>query len=69
MKKLWGHSKNAVHTQLWIAISTYLIVAYLKKQVQSKYSIYEMSQILSISIFDKIPVNELFTENKINQNN
>ncbi len=67
VKKLWGHSKNAVNTQLWIAISTYLIVAYLKKQLKSKYSIYEMSQILSISIFDKTPVNELFKENKTNQ--
>ncbi|MBJ6369893.1 IS4 family transposase [Snuella sedimenti] len=67
VKKLWGHSQNAVKTQLWIAISTYLIVAHLKKQVRSKYSIYEMTQILSISTFDKTPINELFMENKINQ--
>lgn len=67
IKKLWGHSKNAVKTQLWIAISTYLIVARLKKQVRSKYSIYEMAQILSISVFDKTPVNELFMGNKISQ--
>lgn len=67
VKKLWGHSKNAVHTQLWIAISTYLIVAYLKKQLQSEYSIYEMTQILSISMFDKTPVNELFTKKKVNK--
>lgn len=67
VKKLWGHSQNAVKTQLWIAISTYLIVAHLKKQVRSKYSIYEMTQILSISTFDKTPINELFIENKINQ--
>jgi len=67
VKKLWGHSKNAVKTQLWIAISTYLIVAFLKKQLHSKYSIYEMTQILSISIFDKTPVNELFTEYEINR--
>lgn len=67
VKKLWGHSQNAVKIQLWIAISTYLIVAHLKKQVRSKYSIYEMTQILSISTFDKTPINELFMENKINQ--
>ena len=65
IKKPWGRSRNAVKTQLWIAISTYPIVAYLKKQVQNKYSIYEMTQILSISTFDKSPLNELFTENKI----
>lgn len=67
IKKLWGHSQNAVKTQLWIAISTYLIVAYLKKQLSSNYSIYEITQILSISVFDKTPINELFTENKIKQ--
>lgn len=67
IKNLWGHSQNAVKTQLWIAISTYLIVAHLKKQVRSKYSIYEMTQILSISTFDKTPVNELFMETKINK--
>lgn len=67
IKKLWGHSQNAVKTQLWIAISTYLIVAHLKKQVRSKSSIYKMTQILSISTFDKTPINELFMENKINR--
>lgn len=67
LKKLWGHSENAVKTQLWIAICTYLVVAGLKKQLNSKYSIYEITQILSISTFDKTPVNELFTEKEINQ--
>lgn len=68
IKRIWGHSENAVKTQLWVAINTYLIVAYLKHQVQSPYSIYEMSQILGISIFSKTTVNELFTEKNINQN-
>ena len=62
-----GHSQNAVKTQLWISISTYLIIAALKKQMRSHYSIYEITQILSISVFDRTPLNELFTENKINQ--
>lgn len=68
VKTLWGHSENAVKTQLWIAISTYLIVAYLKHQLKSPYSVYEMTQILGVSAFAKTPVNELFTENRINQN-
>lgn len=68
VKTLWGYSENAVKTQLWIAISTYLIVAYLKHQIQSPHSVYEMTQILGISTFSKTPVNELFTEEKINQN-
>lgn len=68
IKTLWGHSENAVKTQLWIAICTYLIVAYLKHQIQSPYSVYEMTQILGISTFAKIAVNELFTEDQIKQN-
>jgi len=68
IKTLWGHSENAVKTHLWIAICTYLIIAYLKYQLHSKYSVYEMIQILGISTFAKMPINELFTEQQINQN-
>lgn len=68
VKTLWGHSENAVKTHLWIAICTYLVVAYLKHQIRSPYSVYEMMQILGISTFAKIPVNELFAEKQINQN-
>jgi len=56
----WGHSENAVKTQIWIAVCTYLLVAYIKKQLDIKHSLYEIMQILSVSIFSKIPVNELF---------
>ncbi len=68
IKTLWGHSENAVKTQLWIAISTYLVVAYLKHQIKSPYSIYEMTQVLGTSVFAKTPVNELFTKMSIKQN-
>jgi hypothetical protein len=68
IKTLWGHSENAVKTHLWIAICTYLIVAYLKHQLHSPYSVYEMIQILGISTFSKTPINELFTKQQINQN-
>lgn len=68
IKTLWGHSENAVKTHLWIAICTYLIVAYLKHQLNSPYSVYEMMQILGISTFAKTPINELFTKQQINQN-
>jgi hypothetical protein len=67
VKTLWGHSENAVKKQWWIAICTYLIIAYMKHQIKSPYSVYEMTQILCISTFDKTPVNELFTEKQINQ--
>jgi len=68
IKTLWGHSENAVKTHLWIAICTYLIVAYLKYQLHSSFSIYEMMQILGISAFAKTPINELFAKQQINQN-
>lgn len=68
IKTLWGRSVNAVKIHLWVAICTYLIVAYLKHQIRSPCSVYEMMQIPGISIFAKTPVNELFTGQQINQN-
>jgi len=68
IKKLWGHSENAVNIHVWIAICTYLIVAYIKHSLKSSLSIYEIIQILGISAFDKTPVKELLTEVESNQN-
>ena len=68
IKTLWGHSENAVKIHIWIAVCTYLIVAYLKIQIKSALSIYEIIQILGISTFDKTPINELLTEKQIKQN-
>ena len=68
IKTLWGHSENAVKIHLWTAICTYLIVAYLKHQIRSSYSVYEMMQILGISAFSKMPINELFTKRQTSQN-
>lgn len=68
IKKLWGHSQNAVKTHIWIAICTYLIVAYVKKSVKSELSIYQIMQILSISTFDKTPISQLLNDFQNNQN-
>jgi Domain of unknown function (DUF4372)/Transposase DDE domain len=68
IKKLWGHSENAVNLHIWAAICIYLIVAYVKYQVKSTLSIYEIMQILGVSAFDKTPIKELLTEIQINQN-
>ena len=62
IKKLWGHSENAVNIHIWVAICTYLIVAYIKYSLQSPLSIYEIMQILGISAFDKTPVKELLAD-------
>jgi hypothetical protein len=68
IKKLWGHSQNAVKTHIWIAICTYLIVAYVKKSIKSELSIYQIMQILSISAFDKTPISQLLNDFQNNQN-
>jgi hypothetical protein len=68
IKTLWGHSENAVNIHIWVAICTYLIVAYVKFKLQSTLSIYEIMQILGISSFDKTNIAELLTEIQVNQN-
>jgi len=64
IKSFWGQSENAVKTQVWIAVSVYALVAIAKKQFKLKQSLYEILQVLSISIFDKTPVNQLFQESQ-----
>ena len=61
IKTFWGTSSNAVKTQIWIAVCTYLLVAYAKKQLKSDSSLYEITQIISVSTFDKAPLNEALT--------
>ena len=58
-KKNWLTSPNAVITQIWIAVYVYLLIAYAKKTLKVDYSLYEISQILSVFIFNKEPINEL----------
>ncbi len=69
IKSFWGHSQNAVKTQIWIAVSSYLIIAYAKKKLNLDKTIYEILQIISVSSFDKTPVNQLFNQNILQKNN
>lgn len=60
IKSFYGTSANAVKTQLWIAISTYVLVAIVKKELKcEQLSLYTILQILSISLFDKVPLNQV----------
>ena len=68
IKTLWGHSENAVNIHIWVAICTYLIVAHVKYSLKSELSIYEIMQILGISVFDKTPIKELLSEFQTKQN-
>ncbi|MEO6814450.1 MAG: IS4 family transposase, partial [Ginsengibacter sp.] len=53
IKTFWGQSENAVKTQVWIAVSIYVLVAIAKKKFMLEQSLYEILQILSLSIFEK----------------
>lgn len=68
IKQFFGTTLNAVYTQIWIAVSVYLLVAIMKKKLKLEQELYTILQILSISIFEKVPVNQLF-ENKNYKNN
>ena len=56
----WGQSENAVKTQVWIAISTYVLVIIAKKKYKLTHTLYEILQMISLSAFDRAPINELF---------
>ena len=60
IKTFWGTSENAVRTQIWIAISVYSFVIIAKKRFKLNQTLYEILQGISISIFDKMPISELF---------
>ena len=60
IQSFWGQTENAVKTQIWIAISAYLIVLIAKKQLNLKYSLYEILQLISLAPFDRTPMRKLF---------
>lgn len=65
IKSFWGQSENAVKTQVWIAVSVYVLAAIAKKKFRLEQSLYEILQILSISIFEKMPINQLFQQTQL----
>ena len=60
-KAFYGTSENAVKTQVWIAIATYLFVAILKKQLDLPHSLYTILQVLSVSVFENLPIQKALT--------
>lgn len=59
IKVFFGTSENAVKTQIWIAVSVYVLVAIVKKRLNLSASLYEMLQILSLTMFERIPLDQL----------
>jgi len=62
IKSFFGTTDNAVKTQIWIAISVYVLVAIIKKELKIERSLNEILQILSISLFEKVPIEQLLTK-------
>src|SRR3989344_1838696 len=61
IKAFFGTSENAVKTQIWIAVSVYVLVAIVKKRLNLSASLYEILQILSLTMFERIPLDQLLT--------
>ncbi len=59
IKAFFGTSENAVKTQIWIAIATYVLIAIVKKRAMLPHSLYELLQILSLNMFETTPINQL----------
>ena len=66
VKSFWGTSENAAKSQIYIAIITYTLVAIVKVKMKTTLSTYEILQILSVSLLDKMPLKDLLA-NQINQ--
>ena len=60
IKAFYGTSANAVRTQLWVAVCVYALAAIAKKRLRSEATLYEILQILSVSVFEKTPLPQLF---------
>ena len=59
IKRFYGTTENAVKTQIWIAISVYVLVAIVKKRLKTEASLYKILQILSLALFEKTPLDQL----------
>jgi len=66
IKTFFGTAENAVKRQIWIAISVYVLIAIIKKRLLIKTDLYTMLQILSLTLFEKMPLNQLLTDRSYN---
>lgn len=62
IKAFYGTTENAVKTQIWIAITVYVLVAIVKKRLNTQVSLYTILQILSLTLFEKTPLDQLLKE-------
>ena len=71
IKKFYGNSENAVKSQIWIAVSVYVLVAIVKKRLNLDASLYTLLQIFSLTLFEKMPIQQAFpgSDDKSEQGN
>ncbi|GBD97545.1 transposase DDE domain protein [bacterium BMS3Abin06] len=68
IKKFCGTSENAVKTQIWISLSVYLLIAIIKKRLKIELSLYTILQILSVTVFERMPILQILTNSDYNFN-
>src|SRR5690606_22350058 len=68
IKRFFGTSENAVKSQVWIAVATYVLVAIVKKRLNLDLSLHAMLQILSVTPFEKMPLHQLLVDSQIARN-
>ena len=67
IKVFFGESENAVKSQIWIAVSVYVLVAIIRKRLGLTASLYEILQILSLTMFERMPINSMLSRNPIQE--
>ena len=67
IKSFYGTTRNAVYSQIWIVICTYLLIAIAKKRMRIEQSLYTFSQTLGLTLFEKMPINEIFNKTATEQ--
>jgi len=68
IKHFFGTTDNAVKTQVWIAICVYVLVAIVRKELRLELSLSQILQILSVNVFEQIPLAELVTKTQLQNN-
>ena len=68
IKRFFGTSENAVKTQVWVAVSVYVLVAIVRKELNLPLSLHSMLQILSVTPFENVPLFQLLTESGLISN-
>ncbi len=62
IKRFYGTSENAVRSQIWIAVSVYVLIAIIKKRLNLEPSLYTLLQVLSVTVFEKMPLQQAFSD-------